>query len=612
MSDTTAGTATPGSTPSPAPASAREQQRQARRGYSYRASLSLLARLLSPYKGMVVASFALLLCDMVGMLLVPTELSALVNVAITTRDTAELARHGTIMLVASVVGSGGCIASYAVVSRLASYVGRDLRLTVYEKSLSFSDADFGRFGTGSMVTRTLGDVNVVQQTLLMCFMMLAPVPVACVVSIVLAWSIDAVMGQMLVWITVALLAIMAVAVHATAPIFVVLQNFVDRMNTRLREAVTGVRVIRAFGKEPYERARLDKTFEEYAEDAIHVNLVFASTDSLSFCLMNVVEVLVIWLGADRVGAGAMQMGSITAIAQYAMMIMFFTMMAQFAILQLPRALACLTRASEVLAVEPAIRDPETPARPVEGIPEVARFDAVRFRFPDASEDTLHSLSFSIRRGETCAIIGSTGSGKSTVAKLLLRLHDVTAGSLVLFGHDVRELSQADLRSRIAYVPQKAWLFSGTIADNLRDGAPDATDDELWHALDVAQAGFVRELPGGLAARVAQGGSNFSGGQRQRLAMARALVRKADLYVFDDAFSALDYKTDAALRHALKTELADAALLIIAQRVSTIRDAEQIVVLADGRVVGVGSHEELLRDCDTYRDIYESQTRGGEA
>lgn len=582
------------------------------RDYSYRVSLALLARLLSPYKGMVAGSLVLLLCDMVGMLVVPTELSALVNTAIGSRDTAELVRHGALMLGAAIMGSGGCVASYAVVSRLAAYVGRDLRVAIYGHTLSFSDSDFGRFGTGSMVTRTLGDVNVVQQTLLMSFMMLVPVPVACVVAIVLAWSIDPVMGRLLVWITLALVAVMALAVHATAPIFLILQNFVDRMNTRLRESITGVRVIRAFGKEPYERARLDRTFEEYARDAIHVNYVFAATDSITFCLMNLVEVLVIWLGADRVGAGAMEMGSVTALVQYAMIIMFFTMMAQFAILQLPRALACLTRASEVLSAEPAIKDPATPAAPVAGQEVVARFRDVSFRFDDASEDTLHHLSFAIRRGQTCAIIGSTGSGKSTVAKLLLRLHDVTTGSLELFGRDARDLAQAQLRARVAYVPQKAWLFSGTIADNLRDGCEDATDEQLWHALDVAQGSFVRELPEGLGARVAQGGSNFSGGQRQRLAMARALVRKADLYIFDDAFSALDYKTDAALRHALKGELADAAVLIIAQRVSTIRDADQIVVLSEGRVVGVGTHEELLGSCDTYRDIYESQTRGGEA
>ena len=288
-------------------------------------------------------------------------------------------------------------------------------------------------------------------------------------------------------------------------------------------------------------------------------------------------------------------------------------------LQVPRALACLTRATELLELEPSIKDSvrEAPAPPVEELlanereSPVAEFDHVDFRFDDASEDTLHDLSFAVRRGEICAIIGNTGSGKSTIAKMLLRFHDVTGGELRVAGRDVRDRSLADLRSRMAYVPQRAWLFSGTIASNLRMAAPDATDDELWHALDTAQASFVRELPQGLEARVTQGGTNFSGGQRQRLAIARALARKADLYVFDDSFSALDYKTDAALRHALSSELGASARLIIAQRVSTIRDADQILVLKDGRQVGLGTHDQLVETCPTYQAIVESQQRGGD-
>ena len=312
----------------------------------------------------------------------------------------------------------------------------------------------------------------------------------------------------------------------------------------------------------------------------------------------------------------MQIGSISALIEYAMLIMFFMMMAQFAMLSVPRAMACLGRASEVLSCRPQIEDApaceQLPAVGADGEAsgEVARFDHVSMRFPDADEDTLSDLSFAIRRGQTCAIIGNTGSGKSTIAKMLLRFNEVTGGRLLFKGHDVRNVAQGELRARIAYVPQKAWLFSGTIAENLRYGAPDATDEELWHALDVAQASFVRELDEGLGARVAQGGTNFSGGQRQRLAIARALVRKADLYVFDDSFSALDFKTDAALRHALAGELEDAATLIIAQRVSTIRDAAQIVVLHDGRLVGLGTNAELMEGCETYRAIAQSQARKG--
>ncbi len=593
------------------------------RDYSRRTAFGLLVRLIAPYKGLAAATLLLLCCDIVGMLLVPTELSALLNSVTSGAGMDAVWRHGATMLAASLLGSLGCIVSYRLASNLAAKVGRDLRTSVYEHSLKLSAADFNRFGAGSMITRTLSDANVVQQTLLMCFTMMGPAPVTCVVAVILAFGIDPVMGRVLLCVTIAVLLISVFAVSKSAPIFLIMQGFIDRMNVRLRESITGVRVIRAFGKERYERRRMEETFEDYAARAIRVNLLFATTDAMTFFLMNAVESLIFWLGMDRVGAHAMQVGSITAVIEFAMLIMFFMMMAQFALLQVPRALACLSRASEVLSAEPSIADPKEGAGFGDGVAgavagaelsadvaPVARFDHVSFRFDDADEDTLHDLDFVLRRGQTTAIIGSTGSGKSTIAKLLLRFLDVTSGALEFGGKDVRRMTQADLRARIAYVPQKAWLFSGTIASNLRDADPDADDDRLWHAVDVAQGAFVHELEDGLESRVAQGGTNFSGGQRQRLSIARALVRRADLYVFDDSFSALDYKTDAALRRALAAELADAAVLIIAQRVSTIRDADQILVLDEGRVAGLGTHDELLHDCPTYQDIYESQTRGG--
>lgn len=583
-----------------------------KRDYSKRTALHLLGELMRPYRGMAVGALVLLLADISGMLFIPTELSAMMNAAVEGAGTEVLTQHGIAMLLASIMGSGSCIASYWLASRLAARVGRDLRMKVYQKSLDLTGSEFSSFGTGAMITRTLSDANVVQQTLIMCFTMLAPLPVTCIVAIVLAWRTDAVMGQLLLAVTLVLLAISAIAVMKTTPIFLKLQTFIDRMNARLREAITGTRVIRAFGKEEHERKRLDETFEDYATNAIRVNFIFATTDATCFFVMNLVEFAVMWLGADRVGVHAIEIGSISALVQYAMMILWFMMMGQFAILQVPRAAACLTRAEAVLSVHPAIEDPEHPASLPEGSDEedVASFQHLSFRFADASEDTLKDVGFEIRRGVHTAIIGNTGSGKSTIAKMLLRFLDATEGRVCFLGHDVREVSQKDLRARIAYVPQTSWLFSGTIAENLREGRPDATDEELWHALDVAQAAFVHELPEGLAAPVAQGGSNFSGGQRQRLAIARALVRKADLYIFDDSFSALDYKTDAALRHAITTELSGAAVLIIAQRVSTIRDAAQIVVLRDGVVVGKGTHEELLESCPNYQEIVESQERGG--
>ena len=582
-----------------------------------RDTLRLLLGLISPYKLQALATMLLLLCDVVGMLYIPTELSAMVNAAIS-HEGATLASHGIRMTLAAIAGSGGCIASYWMASRLAANVGRDLRVAVYQKSLELSVADFSRLGTGSMITRTMGDVNVVQQTLIMAFVMIAPVPVTCVVAIVLAFFTDWQMGWVLLAVTLGMLVVCGVAVALSAPIFVRMQRLVDAMNTRLRESITGVRVIRAFGRQRMDRERLDETFEGYAQSAIRVNMVFTLADSITFFLANGVEVLIIWVGANRVGAHAMQIGSITALVNYAMIVVFFMLMAQFAILQVPRARACLVRANQVLQTEPRVRDAAGAQEVHESMDasgaslEVARFDHVSFRFDDADEDTLHDLAFQLRRGEVTAVIGNTGSGKSTVAKLMLRLFDPTDGVILVQGRDLRELPQRQARLHVAYVPQQAWLFSGTIAQNLRHGNPNATDQELWHALDVAQATFVRELPEGLGARVSQGGKNFSGGQRQRLAIARALVRKADLYVFDDSFSALDYKTDAALRRALREELGNAAMLLIAQRVSTIHDATQILVLDEGRMVGLGTHDELMGTCRAYREIAESQTRGGGA
>ena len=594
----------------------RAQMRDAAPRQGRGASFALLRELIAPYKGLAAGTLFAMLFDLTGMLLLPTQLSAMINVAITTQDKNEFMMHAAFMLGAALIGSFGYIISTWLASRLCANVGRDLRMRVYRASLAFSGSDFSEFGCGSMITRTLSDANVIQQTLLMTILMIFPVPIMSIISVALAFSTDIVMGWVLLGVTLVTLAISAVAIFGTAPIFTRLQGFIDAMNARLREAITGVRVVRAFGREGQTTERLNETFEVYAKNAIRVNLIFAVTDLTTFFLMNGVESLIMWVGADRVGAHAMQIGSISALIEYAMLIMFFMMMAQFAMLSVPRAMACLGRASEVLSCRPQIEDApaceQLPAVGADGEAsgEVARFDHVSMRFPDADEDTLSDLSFAIRRGQTCAIIGNTGSGKSTIAKMLLRFNEVTGGRLLFKGRDVRNVAQGELRARIAYVPQKAWLFSGTIAENLRYGAPEATDEELWHALDVAQASFVRELDEGLGARVAQGGTNFSGGQRQRLAIARALVRKADLYVFDDSFSALDFKTDAALRHALAGELEDAATLIIAQRVSTIRDAAQIVVLQDGRLVGLGTNAELMEGCETYRAIAQSQARKG--
>ena len=584
--------------------------------------MKTLVRFLKPHKGLIALTLLVLLIDNAGTLLVPTMLANMVNVGITTGSTEYLLNNGLLMLGATAMASGGAVTGSYLAARLASRVACDIRCAIYRKSLEFSASDFDRFGTGAMITRTLGDINVIQQAIIMTCQMVLPMPVLSIVGIILAFKVDYQMGLMLL-IGVGIVMVLAVVTVAkTAPIFIHLQNFIDNMNVVLRENIIGARVIRAFGREKHEEQREGRVFEDYAQNAIRVNYVFSGLDCSCFFVMNMVEVCVIWLGGNRVGAHAMQIASISAVLEYAILILFFIMTAQMVMVTMPRAKACLDRAREVLDLEPSIVDTEDAkassavSTPACAHPDkqdvVARFDHASFRFDDADEDTLHDLDFCCRRGQTTAIIGSTGSGKSTVAKLLLRLHDVTRGRVLLGGCDVRDITQRDLRARISYVPQKAWLFSGTVASNLRDGLPNATEDQMRHALDVAQSQFVYDLAGGLDAVVAQGGTNFSGGQRQRLAIARAIIKPADLYIFDDSFSALDFKTDAALRAALTQEMRDAALVIIAQRISTILHADQIIVLKDGEVVGQGRHEELMETCEVYRAIAESQMRGGEA
>lgn len=577
--------------------------------------MRLLLRFLKPYKKLVAITLLVLLIDNTGTLLVPTMLANMVNTGIVSGSLDHILSGGVLMLGASMLASGGALTGAYLSARLSSNVGRDIRNAIYDSSLAFSGSDFERFGTGSMITRSLNDINVVQQSIIATIQMVLPLPFLCVVGIVMACLIDWQMGALLAIVTCIVLVIAAITIKNAAPIFMRLQSLIDRMNVVLRESIIGVRVIRAFTKERHEERRLDDVFSTYANSAIKVNMMFAGVDAATFFIMNLTEVIILWLGGDRVGVHAMEIASISAVLEYAMLILFYVMAAQMVVLTLPRAKACLDRAAEVIDLKPEIADPDdAPALAKAGESDtdvVAAFDHATFRFSDADEDTLHDLNFACRRGQTTAIIGSTGSGKSTVAKLLLRFHDVIDGSVRFCGTDIRDLTQHDLRDRIAYVPQKAWLFSGTVASNLRFGNSDATEAQMCHALEVAQGGFVFDLPDGLESKVAQGGTNFSGGQRQRLSIARALMKRADLYIFDDSFSALDFKTDAALRRALVPETRNAAVLIIAQRISTILHADQIIVLKDGVVQGMGTHDELMETCEVYQAIANSQMKGGE-
>ena len=573
--------------------------------------MKLMMRFLKPHWKLCVVTILLLIVDVAGALVISTFAAEMLNLGTSGAAVEVLFATGAKMAAASLISSICAILGGYACAALSAQVGKDIRMALYRKSLKLSIYDFRHFGTASITTRTVSDVTTIQFALTSFIQMVLPVPVIFIVALTLAFRLDVEMGFILLAVVVVVFALAMLIMKSAAPLFQRLQKLLDRMSTILLENITGVRVVRAFNNEAREEKRMGEAFANYAETSIRANRRFANLDGLSFLFINLFVVIVYWLSGGRISAGHLQIGDITAIIGYALMVLFFLMMAQMVILTMPRALECCERVQAVLDHTPEIQDmvSEDSAPSREKAEEVLAFRDVSFRFADAEEDTLSHLNFVCRRGETTAIIGGTGSGKSTIASLILRFHDVTDGTVCLNGADIRGMTQHYLRDHLAYVQQKAWLFSGTIASNLRYSNKNATETELMHAIDVAQAGdFVRSLPDGLNSFVAQGGTNFSGGQKQRLSIARALVKKPELYIFDDSFSALDFKTDAALRKALAKETKDAAVLIIAQRVSTIQHANQIIVLHEGQMAGIGTHEELLQNCPVYREIYESQTK----
>ena len=573
--------------------------------------MKLILQFLKPHWKLTVLTVLLAVIDVSGSLFIPTLAAHLLNQGTSGVAFEELLTTGLQMGAVSLFSSICAILGGYACATLAARVGKDMLVALYEKSLKLSVYDFRQFGTASITTRTVSDITTIQFALTSFIQMVLPVPLVCIIALALSFQLNTTLGTILLILT-ALVFILALGIMRSAsPLFKKLQKLLDRMTTILLENITGVRVVRAFNNEEREQNRMSDAFSNYAETSIKANRRFANLDGLSYFFINLFVVIVYWLSGGYISLGNLQIGDITAVIQYAMMVMFFLMMAQMVILTMPRALECCERIRAVLEHSPEIRDlvEQDNQKTLPNQDEVLAFRNVSFRFADAEENTLSHLSFSCRRGQTTAIIGGTGSGKSTVASLILRFHDVIGGSILLNGKDIRQMTQHTLRDHLAYVQQKAWLFSGTIASNLRYGNADATDEQLMHAADVAQAGdFIRSLPDGLNSFVAQGGTNFSGGQKQRLSIARVLVKKPELYIFDDSFSALDFKTEAALRKALAKERQDAAVLIIAQRVSTIQHADQIVVLNEGQMVGLGKHEELLQTCPVYREIYESQTK----
>lgn len=573
--------------------------------------MKVILRFLKPHRKLCLATLFLAFIDVIGALVIPTYAAQMLNLGASQAVGAEALFATCIkMLVAAVISGMAMIMSSYLCADLTSKVAADMRKALYEKTLTLSVSDFRSFGTASVTTRTVSDITNIQFALGSCFQMLFPVPFIFVTSLVFAFRIDTMLGMILLAVLVGISLLCAFIMHSASPIFKKLQKKLDRMSKVLLENITGVRVIRAFNKEAYEEDRLCGEFKSYAKTAIKVNKQFAILDGVSFFAVNLFVVIVYYLSGARITAGHFEIGDITAIIEYAMLSLFFLMMAQMVILTLPRALECCNRIGEILDFSPTICDnSRNTSSGKDTFASVMSFKNVAFRFNDADEYTLKNLTFDCKRGETTAIIGGTGSGKSTVASLMMRFNEVTDGAILLNGTDIRDISQQHLREHLSFVQQRAWLFAGTIADNLRYGNPSATDDELWKALEVAQAkDFVASLPDKLNSFVAQGGTNFSGGQKQRISIARALVKKPELYIFDDSFSALDFKTDAMLRKALIPETKDAAVVIIAQRISTILHADNIIVLNDGEPVGMGKHDELIKSCAVYKEIYDSQTK----
>jgi ATP-binding cassette subfamily B protein len=572
--------------------------------------IRLLARYLRPYSGFIALIIGLQLIQVTSSLFLPNLNASIIDNGVAKGDTNFIWRTGVLMLGVSLLQIAGQVGAAWFGARTAMSVGRDMRRDLFDTTMAFSTRELNKFGAPTLITRTTNDVQQVQQLVLMTALMIVNAPIMMIGGIFMALREDPGLAW-LIAVTVGLMAIiLTTLIIQTLPLFTLMQTRIDGLNRVLREQLTGLRVIRAFVREPHEAARFDKANYELTDTALRVGRRMMTLFPTVMVIMNIATVAVIWFGGLRVDAGDLQVGQMMAFMQYLMQILMSVMMSTMLFMMAPRASVSANRICEVLRTETSVVPPTDP-RPL-GEAGVLEFDNVRFTYPGAEAPVLCDISFTVRPGETTAVIGSTGSGKSTLVNLVPRLFDPTDGRVLVGGVDVRELDPDDLWGEIGLVPQKPYLFTGTVASNLRHGNPDATDDELWHALEVAQArNFVEAMPQQLDAPISQGGTNVSGGQRQRLSIARALVRRPHIYVFDDSFSALDVATDARLRAALASETRDAAVLIVAQRVSTIRHADQIVVLDNGRIEGIGTHEQLLATCPTYVEIVESQFRSEE-
>lgn len=570
--------------------------------------MRILTKFMKPYRGRIALMLFLLLLQAVGMLIIPTLMADIVNKGIMNGDAGYIWKTSLVMLAAAVLVAGISAVHIYLAADNAALIGRDIRNALFHKTQELSVQDFNQFGTGSMITRCTNDVVQIQTGFSTIVELLLPAPFMTIAGLLLTFSKDRVLALTLIGFMAVILIFALILSRKAIPMFDKLLIMLDEMNRGVLEKLSGVRVIRAFNRASYEKKRMDDTFTVYGNTGLRINRLFAVLMPLITLVMNLCTLMIIGLGNSRLQTGGMALGDLYAVIEYAALTLTFLIMGLSAIVTIPRMNISMRRVDQVLETKSSIPDAGHWLAETQDAAEL-EFRNVSFGYGQAEQNILSGITFSLHKGQTTAIIGSTGSGKSTVLNLLMRFFEPSEGQILLSGTDIRELSVEKYRAVIGYVPQKAFLFSGTIADNLRHGKENATVEEMRAAIQTAQLSeFVDALEDGLDARVSQGGANFSGGQRQRLAIARALMRKPAIYVFDDSFSALDFKTDALLRRALKQETKDAAVLIVAQRVSTIMDAEQIIVLEDGKIAGCGTHTELLASCPAYQQIVSSQRK----